>query len=561
MKKRDTGRYWPADEAAVKGRQQYGFIIANRDRGKKLWKSPSADSNTPDLTRSTETDASTGTDIIREVENYSTPLQNEAIIYEIHIGSFLFDPALPDPHATFNSLISKLDYLKDLGINVIEIMAPGELVADSSWGYNHASLFAMEYAYGGPTGFRNLVREAHKRGIAVIFEVVYNHIGPGDRDLCQFDSWSEDNQGGIYLYNDEHERRQTPGGTSHPHHGWDELRQYLLDNALRWLEQYQVDGICWDTTGWRQDFFSNNKNPNDNIPDGWSLMQYLNNEIHSRQPLKFNIARGTRQGGWLTRETGAGGAGFTAEWDAEFIHSIRAAIVPPDDASRDIGAIQRALENRYNNDAFKRVIYTESHEEDANGHARLPEEICPGKADDYFSRKRSTLGAALVFTAPGIPMIFQGQEFLEDHYFLNNMELDWSKARRYSGILKLYRDLIRLRRNWFNTTRGLCGQSIHVHHRNDSDKLIAFHRWGQGGAGDDVVIVANFANRAFDTYTIGFPREGSWKVRFNSDWSGYSPDFGNQAGYDTVAILGGRDNMLFNGNIGIGPYSVLILSQ
>ncbi|MEO6824924.1 MAG: alpha amylase C-terminal domain-containing protein [Nitrosospira sp.] len=227
-----------------------------------------------------------------------------------------------------------------------------------------------------------------------------------------------------------------------------------------------------------------------------------------------------------------------------------------------MGAVQRALELRYNNDAFRRVIYTESHDEDANGRARVPEEIWPGKADSYFSQKRSTLGAALVFTAPGIPMIFQGQEFLEDHYFRDNVELDWSKTQRHGGIIALYRDLIRLRRNWFNTTRGLRGQGMHVHHRNDADKLIAFHRWDQGGPGDDVVVVVNFANRGFDSYTIGLPREGRWNVRFNSDWSGYSPDFfGNQPGYDTLAAPGGRDAMPFAGNVGIGPYSALVLSQ
>jgi 1,4-alpha-glucan branching enzyme len=77
------------------------------------------------------------------------------------------------------------------------------------------------------------------------------------------------------------------------------------------------------------------------------------------------------------------------------------------------------------------------------------------------------------------------------------------------------------------------------------------------------VIVANFANRSYDSYSIGFPRQGTWYVRFNSDWKGYSPDFGNQAGYDITASnsFGGRDGLAYKGNIGIGPYSVLILSQ
>ena len=94
------------------------------------------------------------------------------------------------------------------------------------------------------------------------------------------------------------------------------------------------------------------------------------------------------------------------------------------------------------------MIYTESHDEVANGHARVPEEIWPGNAGSWFSRKRSTLGAALVFTAPGIPMIFQGQEFLEDKYFRDDVPLDWTKLTTYAGIHLLYRDLIRLRRNW-----------------------------------------------------------------------------------------------------------------
>ena len=90
---------------------------------------------------------------------------------------------------------------------------------------------------------------------------------------------------------------------------------------------------------------------------------------------------------------------------------------------------------------------------------------------------------------------------------------------------------------------------------------MGFHRWENGGAGDDVVVILNMANRSFDSYTLGFPRGGSWRVRFNSDWQGYSEAFGNFAGYDTEAFRGDRDGMRWSGNIGIGPYSALILSQ
>src|SRR5581483_6494180 len=174
-----------------------------------------------------------------------------------------------------------------------------------------------------------------------------------------------------------------------------------------------------------------------------------------------------------------------SQWDANFVHTIRQAIVPPDDGARDMFAVRDALEHRFNNDAIQRVIYTESHDEVANGHERVPEEIWQGNAGSWFSRKRSTLGAALVFTAPGIPLIFQGQEFLEDKYFSDTDPLDWKKLKTYAGIHALYRDLIQLRRNWFNQTRGLRGQQLNVHHINNADKVIAFHRWENGGPGDD----------------------------------------------------------------------------
>jgi 1,4-alpha-glucan branching enzyme len=139
--------------------------------------------------------------------------------------------------------------------------------------------------------------------------------------------------------------------------------------------------------------------------------------------------------------------------------------------------------------------------------------------------------------------------------------LNWSDATTYAGILQLYRDLIQLRRDWHNTTRGLRGDGLNVFHINDSDKFIAFHRWSEGGPLDDVVVALNFANRAYTSYTIGLPRVGQWRVRFNSDWAGYDPEFGSWLGYDTETHEGGRDGMPAAANIGIGPYTALILSQ
>jgi 1,4-alpha-glucan branching enzyme len=210
---------------------------------------------------------------------------------------------------------------------------------------------------------------------------------------------------------------------------------------------------------------------------------------------------------------------------------------------------------------LRRVIYTESHDEVANGKARLPEEIWPGRADSWPSKKRSTLGAALVLTSPGIPMLFQGQEMLEDRWFQDRDPVDWSRRDRFSGIVDLYRDLIALRRNLRGSTAGLQGRGVRVHHADPETKVVAFHRWNRGGPGDDVVVVANFADRAHAAYTVGFPREGRWRVRCNTDWVGYDPSFGGQHGYDTDARPGDRDGLPCHADVGLGPYSVLVLSQ
>ena len=139
-----------------------------------------------------------------------------------------------------------------------------------------------------------------------------------------------------------------------------------------------------------------------------------------------------------------------------------------------------------------------------------------------------------------------------EHSFPARQRVPWN--------INLYRDLIHLRRNWYNNTRGLRGQNTNVYHVNDTDKVIAFHRWDNGGAGDDVVVIANFANRSYYSYSFGLPRAGLWRVRFNGDWRGYSSAFTNFASYNLQTTERGADTISCAGSVGIGPYTALILS-
>jgi 1,4-alpha-glucan branching enzyme len=543
--------YWSVDVQGAGPGDEYKYVIRNGERS--LWR---IDPYARDVTSSIGNTIITRAHFEWEEDGYASPPWNELVIYELHVGTFNRRPG--DRPGSFRTIIRKLDYLRDLGVNAIEVMPSMEFATDFSWGYNPAHLFAIESAYGGPRGLKRLVRSAHARGMAVLFDTVYNHFGPDDLDLWQFDGWSENGLGGIYFYNDH--RAWTEWGHTRPDYGRPEVRQFIRDNALYWLEDFRLDGLRWDATAKIRNIYGH-EDPAHDLPDGWSLMRRINDEVDRRQPWKIQIAEDLRDNERVTRDTAEGGAGFDTQWDAGFVHPVRAALIAPDDGARDMASIRRAIEHRYGGDAFRRVVYTESHDEVANGKSRVPTEIWPGSPTSWASRKRSTLGAVLVMTAPGIPMIFQGQEFLEELWFHDEHPLDWDRAERFAGIVNLYRDLIRLRRNWYDTTRGLRGQHVNVFHVNDADKLIGFHRWDRGGPGDDVVVVANFANRGYGAYALGFPRPGAWRVRFNSDWSGYDPDFGNHFSYDAWAEPAARDGLPCGGTIGVGPYSAILLSQ
>jgi 1,4-alpha-glucan branching enzyme len=558
----ENNGYWSVDVPEAQEGQKYRYVIQSPfiPADSVWWRTD------PYCKHVLDNEGADGVIVTDEFEwgsnTFNMPPWNELVIYELHVASF---NRTKDKPGDFSSIIEKLSILKDLGINAIELMPIFGFPGEYSLGYNPAFPFDIESNYGEPRGFKNFVKKAHEFGIAVILDVVYNHFGGGELDysLRRFDGWKQNDGDGIYFYND---RRVQTGFGPRPDYGRSEVRQYIRDNALMWLQEYRIDGLRFDSTVNIRNIYGKNNEPTNDIPEGWSLMQSINNEIDSKMPWKITIAEDLQNNEWINRSTRAGGAGFDSQWGSFFYYSIFNAVVASTDNARNMYSVRDAILQRFETDAWKRVIYSENHDEVAqiNGKVRLPEAIWRGNADSWFARKRSTLAAALVFTSPGIPMIFQGQEFLEWGNWSDSGTLDWSKKDKFSGIWNLYQSLIRLRRNWNNNTRGLRGQHVNVHHVNNNDKLIAFHRWDKGGLGDDVVVVVNMGNSSYDRYSLGFPNGGTWKVRFNSDWNGYSPDFANHPGYDTLANRSNpndSDGMPFRANVGIGAYSVLILSQ
>ncbi|MCC7181641.1 MAG: alpha amylase C-terminal domain-containing protein [Acidobacteria bacterium] len=476
------------------------------------------------------------------------------VIYEMHVGTVGRAPDASAP-ATFADAVRVLDHLVRLGVTDVQLMPVGEFSGDHSWGYNPACPFAVERAYGGQEGLRAFVKEAHARGLGVILDVVYNHFGPDDLHLWRFDGWSEHDGGGIYLYNDH--RASTPWGRTRPDYGRPEVRAFIRDNAVMWLEEYHVDGLRFDMTLYMRTVDGEGS---ESLPDGWSLAQWVNDEVQRLRPGAITIAEDLQDNDWLTKPTAEGGAGFGAQWDARFVHPVRQAVIAADDDHRSMHAVAEALMKPAVGDAFRRVIYSESHDEVANGKARVPHEIAGDAVGDWFAQKRSTLAAALVFTAPGIPMIFQGQEFLQGGWFRNDSALDWHQAEQYRGIVRLYRDLVAARRNLRGETPGLLGHDLDVYHLDDARNVLAFLRSDREDRQDAVMVAVNLGHQRLEDYVIGFPMPGAWAVRLNTDSPLYSETFRGEGPARVVAIDTPDDGLPATAALTLPAYSVLILS-
>lgn len=543
----ESDGYWTVTVKGAQAGQEYKYVIMH---GEEMF-----EKNDPRALQLT-TVAGNSVVVDPEFDWGSTAPQavphNHQVIYELHVGTFnRTDPATP---GTFATAQAKLDYLKDLGVTTIELMPVGSMSMEREWwGYTPEYIYAVENLYGGRHQMLEFIREAHARGMAVILDVVYNHFGPGESlDIWRFDGWSENGKGGIYFYNDR--RAVTPWGDTRPDYGRPEVRKFLLDNVRMWLHDFQLDGLRVDSTIFIRNLKGLNDDPASDIPDGWSLLQRLNGVARKINPNALMIAEDIGVNGYLSKAVAEGGAGFDAQWQVDLPHVIHTALNAVKDSDRNIHAIAGQLGARFNADAFQRVIYSDSHDSAANGAARLNEEISPGQPASVYARQRSLLAAGLILTMPGIPMLLQGEEFLQGGSFNDWQALEWDKAEQFSGIVLAHKHLLALRKNTYGNTAGLLGQSVNVLHLNDEAKVLAYHRWDQGGPGDDVVVIVNFSNKTLADYSLAFPRGGTWRVRFNSSWKGYSPDF-KQGGESEVPVQSD------SGSLTLPPYSVLILSQ
>lgn len=473
------------------------------------------------------------------------PLPREQhIIYELHVGTFNKPDA--STQGTFDSALEKLDYLEDLGVTMIELMPITSMAFSHGWGYNTSDIFSIENSYGGRHGLMKFVRACHQRGIGVIADVVYNHFLSST--LWRYDGWYENDRGGIYFYNDE--RGDTPFG-ARPDYGRPEVRQFILDSIVMWFNEFHLDGLRMDSTAYMRNTRGGG-DPAYDIAEAWTLLGDITRLAHKLNPDALLIAEDTSVNDYLTKPSSEGGCGFDAQWKLNFPHGIRTMLGLSTPVPTDLKA---ELLHHYNGDAFEAVIFSDSHDTAANGHVRLNEAAAPESGATHRARQDVLIAAAITLTAGGIPMLLQGQEFLQEGAFTDWQELEWEKTRKFAGIVQAHKDLIDLRRNRHGTTAGLLGQSTAIFHSNPEQPILGYHRWDQGGPHDDVLVIVNCSDSSFDRYAVVMPRPGEWKVRFNSSWRGYSKDFNEILLDSVIADEHGA------ASLPLPPRSAIILSQ
>lgn len=544
----EPGGYWSITVHNVEAGQQYKYYIETQD-GHILEK------NDPRARAITSSDKGFSVIVDDKFQwdntgSFTPPPKCQQVIYELHVGTF----NRPDPSTTgtFDTAIDRLDYLVDLGVNMIELMPITSMAFSNGWGYAPNYIYSVESMFGGRFGLMSFVKACHKKSIGVILDVVYNHFF-GETDLWQFDGWSENNRGGIYFYNDT--RGDTPWG-GRPDYGRPEVRQFILDNITMWLTEYHIDGLRIDSTIYMRNTEGRDNDPTHDVPDAWYLLQDIVELSHKINPYAIIIAEDCASSPAIIAPRLESGCGFDAQWELGFPYALRAAVGTMQNLTSTLANIRSEFEHHYSTDTYDKIIFSDSHDTAANGSVRLNDAVTPEEPRSLAARQKTLLADVITLTAPGIPMLLQGAEFLQDGSFNDWQALEWKNIKTYAGFVLAHSHLIDLRHNLHQNTSGLNGQNTAIFHQDDNNHVIGYHRWDKGGAKDDTIVIANFSNLMLRDYQLPLPASGTWTVRFNSTWKGYCKDFPELA-IGAIVV----DQTTNQATIQLAPYMALILSQ
>jgi len=463
------------------------------------------------------------------VSRANITLWQDLILYQVH-------PHTCSEERSYDGIIARLDKIKELGCNAIDLVGPGEPVHLPAQ-YDPRMRRIEEMAYGGTDGLRRLVNAAHERDLSVIAGVTtHDLLGRPCCDLSRFRA--------AYFPADTLE----VGCGPQPDIAEERVREVMEENARRWLEEIGVDGLRWIYTTHLRSTVLLGAERNPAAP--FAFLREMNERVNHIKPGAFMIAVDLTSSDFIV---GRGdGAQFATQWSAGFSRAIRHIVTTEE---RDFDELKRAVTRSYHNDAFFRIIFSESHTS-VRSYGRISR-ILEGAPQ---ARKRAFLAAAFTLITPGIPMILQGQELWDDVPLDSERPLNWNDDR---GLAQRMRDLIALRRNKKENTLGLQGHNVRMSYGNE--RIIVVDRWyenkekgiEEGHRGNHTIALVNFTDRGHNGYEVRFPKAGTWHVRFNSDTTrDYDDLFGDWVSGPEFMVDDQRRH-----RVPVGPYGIVVLSQ
>ena len=409
--------WWSADVASAGAGSDYGFLLDGEGPYPDP-RSPWQPHGVHGLSRLVDHDAFNWND----AGFRALPL-SQAVIYECHVGTFT-------PEGTFEAAIGHLDYLVQLGITHLELMPVAEFSGKHGWGYDGVDEFAPHQAYGGPEGLKKLVNACHARGLAVLLDVVYNHLGPSGNYLSKY----------------------APYFNSHYHTPWgwalnfddaysDEVRRFFCDNALMWLRDYHFDGLRLDAV---HAIFDMSARP---------FLEQLGEEVRglarqTSRPLVL-IPESDLNDPRLLWPAEHGGFNLDAQWSDDFHHALHALLTGERTGYYagfgKLADLAKALHNAFVFDGQYSAMRRRPHGGppvglDGHrflGYAQTHDQVGNRARGERLSQLvnlgRLKTAAALVFTSPFVPMLFEGEEWGAStpfQYFTDHPEPGLAQAVR-----------------------------------------------------------------------------------------------------------------------------------
>jgi 1,4-alpha-glucan branching enzyme len=489
----------------------------------------------------------------------------DLIIYELHVNALGFGKNRP---GNLSDALNLLPQLTDLGVNAIELLPMSEYRGNMAWGYGDSHHFVVESSAGGRDEYKHFVRECHRRGIAVIQDVCYNHFDL-DVERAQWQYDSTDPQENIYYWY-EGKPSDHPfsdggyidnGSSGWAPRYWEEIVRHLfISSAAAFIEEFHVDGIRVDLT---QAFHRDNVLHSNGWPVasanqfGAKLLREWSRTLRMIKPSVMLIAEDHSEWNAVTQLPEAGGLGFGATWFAAFYHNLigdsemaggKARLLKNAGLNSDGGLDMEQFAGVLYNSQFDKVVYHESHDEAGNAKDTQRTITCAvndaplfGATRDY-AEARARVAFALSLFSAGTPMFLMGEEigaqkrYTVNDFILNREDLLGERTGTGAKVFRFYQDAIRFRKRH----SAIRSRSIDIIHALGANRVIAFTR---ASGSDRLLIVASLRNEPFlDGYVLqtGPARlpNGSWRELFNSDSALYGGGGVGNFGADIPAVDG-----------------------